>query len=189
MEGMRDEGGCRVCLRCGKLMPAEASFCNSCGSYMKAEPVLGWQGSAEPAFFRGLYAGLPVTGAKQTAAHAAEPAAGRPAAAAAGTSAASFQATPSSAAPQVSHAYPAGYTQPQTDIMSIISLICAIASFVIPLIPAVAAISLGSTSRERIRESGGKLTGENIAMSGIILGTVNIVIVVIAVVVFVTTTL
>ena len=65
--------------------------------------------------------------------------------------------------------------------MAIISLVCAIASFLVPLIPAVAAIALGSTSQERIRESGGELKGGNLAILGTALGIANIVIVVIVV--------
>jgi hypothetical protein len=81
------------------------------------------------------------------------------------------------------HGLRAGHARPKTDIMAVISLVCAIASFLVPLIPAVAAIALGSTSQERIRESGGGLKGGNLAMLGAALGIANIVIVVIVVLV------
>lgn len=186
MEGTSKASGYGVCLRCGKLMPAEASFCNSCGAYLNADPVVGLQGSVAPALFRSLRMGGPVPGAQFTAEPSVEPPAatavtGTPAAAMPSPGQGDVQRPPSRAAPMADHGLRAGHTRPKTDIMAVISLVCAIASFLVPLIPAVAAIALGSTSQERIRESGGELKGGNLAILGTALGIANIVIVVIVV--------
>jgi hypothetical protein len=60
--------------------------------------------------------------------------------------------------------------------MAIASLVCAIASFIfLPFIPAVAAITMGSVSRERIRKSDGELEGDGMALAGILVGVANVV--------------
>ena len=81
-----------------------------------------------------------------------------------------------------------GYGQPvsggkQTDQMALWSMICGIAG--IPLscvcyigVPAlIAAIPLGIVARNRIRASGGMLTGEGMALAGIICGAVGLLLV------------
>ncbi len=63
----------------------------------------------------------------------------------------------------------------KTDEMAVVSLICGVASFVIfPLLPAIAAIILGIMSRDRIRKSAGNLDGEGLAITGLILGIINV---------------
>lgn len=84
---------------------------------------------------------------------------------------------------------PVGYGQPvsggqQTDQMAMWSMICGIAG--IPLsclcyigVPAlIAAIPLGIIARNRIRASGGMLTGEGMALAGIICGAAGLLLVV-----------
>jgi hypothetical protein len=56
MEGGSEGSGLVVCLRCGKLMPAAASFCNFCGSDLRAAPVAWVQGAVKAEDFRGLRA-------------------------------------------------------------------------------------------------------------------------------------
>lgn len=56
------------------------------------------------------------------------------------------------------------------------ALVCAVASFVIfPFFPAVVAVVLASSSRKEIAASGGRLTGESLALAGLIVGWINIV--------------
>ncbi|OFW59897.1 MAG: hypothetical protein A2W01_12070 [Candidatus Solincola sediminis] len=59
--------------------------------------------------------------------------------------------------------------------MAVISLICALASFLVfPFIPAIAATILGFKSRDRIRKDPSGLEGEGLALAGIIIGSINI---------------
>lgn len=65
--------------------------------------------------------------------------------------------------------------------MAIASLVCALVGFVlwfacfIGFFATVAAIPLGFISRKKIRESGGQLTGDGMAMAGIIVGSITTV--------------
>jgi hypothetical protein len=65
---------------------------------------------------------------------------------------------------------------PQTSSLAVISLISGIASyFIVPLIGAIAAIITGNMAKkEIIKESAGRLTGEDMAKWGMILGWINI---------------
>ncbi len=64
---------------------------------------------------------------------------------------------------------------PDTDGQAIAALVCAIASFVfVPFIPAVVAVALASSSRKRIAESGGRLTGQSLCTAALIVGWINI---------------
>lgn len=76
--------------------------------------------------------------------------------------------------------YPPQYQAPvpaskQTNSMAIVSLICAIGSFVIlPVILAIVAVITGNKARGEIRASNGMQTGDGMAKIGVILGWVNI---------------
>ena len=48
----QQHNGYKACLRCGKLMPHGASFCNSCGADLSGPPLPGMQGAVNPAQFR-----------------------------------------------------------------------------------------------------------------------------------------
>ncbi len=63
---------------------------------------------------------------------------------------------------------------PKTDELAVASFVCAAASFVIPFLPAVAAVILGVMARKRIASSGGRLEGEGLVLAGIILGSLNL---------------
>jgi hypothetical protein len=70
---------------------------------------------------------------------------------------------------------PYGYAPPQTDGKAVAALVCAIASFVVlPLIPAIVAVVLASSSRKEIAASGGRLTGESLATGALVVGWINI---------------
>jgi Domain of unknown function (DUF4190) len=76
------------------------------------------------------------------------------------------------------------YAPPQTDGKAVAALVCAVASFVIfPFFPAVVAVVLASSSRKEIAASGGRLTGESLALSAFIVGWINIVLCILGLVV------
>jgi hypothetical protein len=64
---------------------------------------------------------------------------------------------------------------PQTSSLAVISLISGIASyFIVPLLGAIVAIITGNMAKRDIKESAGRLTGDDLAKWGMILGWVNI---------------
>ena len=64
---------------------------------------------------------------------------------------------------------------PQTSSLAVISLISGIASyFIVPLFGAIAAIITGNMAKKKIKESAGRLTGDDMAKWGMILGWVNV---------------
>ncbi len=72
--------------------------------------------------------------------------------------------------------YPPLYHKRKTDDLAIASLVCAVASFtVLPFFAAVAAIVTGFVSRERISKSEGMLEGNGLALTGILVGLLNLV--------------
>jgi len=67
------------------------------------------------------------------------------------------------------------YYGPQSSSLAVISLISGIASyFIVPLLGAIVAIITGNMAKKEIRSSAGRLTGEDMAKWGVILGWVNI---------------
>jgi hypothetical protein len=76
--------------------------------------------------------------------------------------------------------YPVSYYHvKKTEDLSILSLICAIASLaVLPFFPAIAAIILGVKARERIRLDPDRLSGEGLATAGIVIGLIDVALVV-----------
>jgi len=74
------------------------------------------------------------------------------------------QATVATAVPSASPAY----ATPETSGLAIGSLIAGIFSFIFPA--AIAAIVLGHIARSNIRKSAGRLTGDGMALAGLILG-------------------
>jgi hypothetical protein len=64
---------------------------------------------------------------------------------------------------------------PQTSSLAVISLISGIASyFIVPLLGAIAAIITGNMAKKEISQSAGRMTGNDMAKWGMILGWVNI---------------
>jgi Domain of unknown function (DUF4190) len=138
----------KVCLSCGKLVSSDDRFCISCGCDLRSAPTPGFSGAVSASAFGGLSAA-----SGQISVPAPYPAPGP------------------LAAPY--------YRVKKTDDMAIISLICALASFfVLPFIPAVAALILGFMARDRIRKDPAGLEGEGFATAGIIIGLLNVIIVV-----------
>jgi multidrug efflux pump subunit AcrB len=63
----------------------------------------------------------------------------------------------------------------QTSSLAVVSLISGIASFfIVPMLGAIVAIITGNLAKKEIRQSAGKLTGEDMARWGVILGWVNV---------------
>lgn len=59
--------------------------------------------------------------------------------------------------------------------MAIISLVAGIVSWVLlPVIAAIAAVVTGHMARREIRESGGRLSGDGLALIGLVLGYANL---------------
>jgi len=167
-----DASGYRACLRCGKIMPAAALYCNSCGADLSAEPAPGLRGAATlEGFGESLRSSqVPETGTSPAA---------RPPSTTDGSSTETAAGSYYRAAPPSCPAYaysPLAYAQRRTDNLAIASLACALASYaLVPILAAVAAIVMGYMSRERIRKAGGELEGDGIALAGIIVGVSNII--------------
>lgn len=158
-------GDFKTCVRCGKLMPAGAAFCNSCGADLNAAPSPGLRGAVDPADFKSV---MGAEAAPAPRAFAAPPQ-GQPSPISPGPYPA-FPATPAYGL------YPPLYRQRKTDDLAIASLVCAVASFtVLPFFAAVAAIATGFVSRERISKSEGLLEGNGLALTGILVGLLNLV--------------
>jgi type II secretory pathway pseudopilin PulG len=70
---------------------------------------------------------------------------------------------------------PALYLPTQTDGKAIGSLVCGIISLVIlPILASIPAVILGHMSRTAIRKSMGRLTGDGIALAGLIMGYISL---------------
>jgi hypothetical protein len=79
--------------------------------------------------------------------------------------------------PTSGYGYPATPVVPRTDPLAIGALVSAIVGVVLLLLcigifGTIAAIPMGFISRKRIRESGGALQGEGLALAGAIIGIV-----------------
>jgi hypothetical protein len=67
------------------------------------------------------------------------------------------------------------FAPPQTDDKAVISLVLGVLSLVsFSILTGIPAIILGKTSRENIRASSGRLTGEGMATAGIVMGWVSV---------------
>lgn len=81
--------------------------------------------------------------------------------------------------------FPGGYGAPKTDGQAIAALVCGIIGIVAcPIIFSIIAIVLGRQSERRVKESGGTLTGDQMAKAGWILGIIGLVLSVFWVLVF-----
>ena len=77
--------------------------------------------------------------------------------------------------PQYGYGQPAPGTSAQTETSATVALVLAIVSFVVcPVIPAVIALFLAASATKKIRQSGGRLTGEGIAKAARIIAWVNL---------------
>jgi type II secretory pathway pseudopilin PulG len=68
--------------------------------------------------------------------------------------------------------------QPQTDGKAIGSLICGIASVtILSILAGIPAVILGHISRSDIRNSGGRLKGQGLALAGLIMGYISLAVI------------
>ncbi|MEW6552925.1 MAG: DUF4190 domain-containing protein [Actinomycetota bacterium] len=164
---MEEGVGYKACMRCGKLMPDGAAFCNSCGADLGAAASPGLQGAVGPQDFKSAMGlgGTPQAVPPPVPPGEAPPSPGQP--------------PPVPPGPYPAYGpYPLVSGQRRTDDLAVVSLVCALASFLIlPILPAVAAIATGFVSRERIRDSGGMLGGSGFALAGILVGALNLLLV------------
>ena len=77
--------------------------------------------------------------------------------------------------PYPPYGQPYGYAAPKTEGTAIAAIICAVASFVVcPVIPAVVALALASSSDKKIAASQGTLTGESLNKASRIISWINL---------------
>jgi hypothetical protein len=74
----------------------------------------------------------------------------------------------------VNYGYGWGWSQPKQDTLAIVALVIGCISVPCCQALGVVALVLGFVSRSRIRQSGGALTGENLALAGIITGGIGL---------------
>lgn len=73
-----------------------------------------------------------------------------------------------------SSAPPVAYGPPITNGKAVASLILGLLSFVLSLFTGIPAIILGHISRTEIRKSAGRMTGDGMALAGLILGYISV---------------
>ena len=70
-------------------------------------------------------------------------------------------------------------TAPQTNVLSIISLVLSLlgvlTTFIIPIVAQIAAIICGHIARSQIRRSGGAETGSGMALAGLIISYLSLI--------------
>jgi hypothetical protein len=137
-----------TCTTCGAELPAGAAFCPNCGTR-----------TPQPAS-----AGVPTTVmSPEVEQQRATPPLFMP---------------PAERAPEPTYA-PQGYypaAQPATSNTAIVSLVFGILTWtVFPLIGAVIAVIAGHMARNEIRSAGGRLSGDGLAVAGMIMGYVQII--------------
>ncbi|MDI6829730.1 MAG: DUF4190 domain-containing protein [Actinomycetota bacterium] len=159
-EETQEVNGYLACRHCGKLMPSTACYCHACGRELGAADAAVW--------------GTGIYGTESGSGVASPPGAVAPPPGPPPPCPSPYPYRPGS---PYWPAYPCQppYRPRRMDEAAVISLVCALASFVIlPFFPAVAAIALGFVSRQRIREGGGSLEGAGLALAGIIVGVINV---------------
>lgn len=178
-------GGSRVCRRCGKIAASGDVFCTSCGNGLRAVPLTGLEGSTGVEAFRAARGaagwvdgnGPPVAAPQWregiTGTAPPPPMYAMPVSHVAWDAGAERGVIGHGEYPMHPHATWT-YRAPKTDELAMASLVCAAASFIIPFFPAVAAVLLGMASRRRIADGGGAAEGEGLALAGIILGSLNL---------------
>lgn len=150
-----------ICPQCGATSDEGQRFCYNCGSRLDSQAA----------------------GAAQQPVAVASPQGGQP-----------IPPPPAPIQP-LSYDQP-GYQQPAAGAylpqaipnsnLAIISLVSGIISWVlVPLIGAIVAVITGHMARREIRESGGRLSGDGLALIGLVLGYANLAILVLGVCAFI----
>lgn len=139
-----------VCPQCGATSDEGQRFCYNCGARIDTQPAAA---------------------APQPSAFPPPPVMAPP----------PPQALPPAPAPLAYDAYqqPGAYL-PQAipnSTLAIVSLVCGILSWVVlPFLAAIAAVITGHMARNEIRNSGGRVSGDGLAMIGLVLGYANLVV-------------
>jgi hypothetical protein len=165
-----------LCPACNTLAEEDADFCYNCGRRLQKpqdtpappQPAPNWQQPAAPAPDDRRF--VPQQTWEQSAvtppaqANRSHEPVYLPPSPAAGHN----------AAPQAP-SFPASPATMPSSTLAIISLIAGIAAWVVfPFISAIVAIACGHMARREIRESGGQLTGDGMAIAGLVLGYIQI---------------
>lgn len=139
-----------VCPHCGATSDEGQRFCYNCGARIESQPAAG---------------------AQQPGAFPPPPAAVLPPQ--------QEQGLPPAPAPLQYGSYqqPGGYV-PQAipnSTLAIVSLVCGIVSWVVlPVLAGIAAVITGHMARNEIRQSGGRVSGDGLALIGLVLGYANL---------------
>lgn len=143
------------CFKCGASMPDDATICPQCATPVQSAPM------ASPPPPQAPQAGAP-TPASTSAWLNVPPA--------------QAQYPPQQAYPPQAQQYPGQYQPQQTDGGAIVSMILGIASIVLCLsvITGIPAIILGHISLSKVKKSMGRLKGEGMALTGLILGYISL---------------
>lgn len=71
---------------------------------------------------------------------------------------------------------------PQTSTLAIVSLVSGIATWVVlPLVAAIVAVITGHMARNEIRHSAGRLSGDGLALAGLVLGYAQLALLIISI--------
>lgn len=171
------------CSNCNSELAEGARICQVCGSPVQAQP-------AQPQGWERQPTGEPQAWQPQTEAGAQEPGAPPPPPPAyPGQQGQGYQQGQPYGQPGYGYGqpqqFPGGYAAPRTDGQAIAALVCGIIGIVAcPIIFSIIAIVLGRQSERRVKESGGTLTGDQMAKAGWILGIIGLVLSVFWVLVF-----
>jgi hypothetical protein len=137
-----------ICSVCGTRNPADAAFCSQCGTALQADAVTGQT------------VRIPAADAQEAEAGARV-----------------YQTPPSAPVYNQPYSVSTGPQQSQTAVVALVLGVVSILLLVLPgssLFTAIPAVIVGRNARNEIRASGGQLTGEGMAQTGIILGWITL---------------
>jgi hypothetical protein len=145
---------------CGAPNEDDADFCGNCGAAMNAENV----STEEETWAEGSQASEPVEEAVDEPADE-------------GTAVAGVEAAPAESSPRPA---PASVALP-TSGLAVASLVSGVAGLILlPLVGCVLAIILGYMARREIRQRPGEISGDGLALAGIVLGWIGVGLIVVA---------
>ncbi|MBN1289037.1 MAG: DUF4190 domain-containing protein [Actinobacteria bacterium] len=170
----------KYCENCGQGNPDDATFCAQCGGSLEAQVAAGETAAgASPvpdAPTGGPGQPPPPPGAPGESLTGAPSGFGQPA------GQMPFGPPPNTPPPP---AYSAPMARTETEPMAIASLVLSIGGWMFcPFLFSILGVIFGYMARTKIRESGGRLQGDGIALAGIIIGWIGVGIVVAVVILF-----
>ena len=72
----------------------------------------------------------------------------------------------------------------QDSSLAVTSLICGLVGWIIPFFGSLAAVITGHLAKKEIRESNGQLTGDGMALAGLIMGYIQLAFILLAILCF-----